>query len=302
MGEPTTYQGFHEGFHIEVVDLGLQVEDPAHKTHPAPDITPMLWSLLTAAELLTIREVHTGLLLFNAIRNAGGDWVRIIPRYPYVGYARDCNADSADDSGYLTAGGRAKAWVRFSPHRFRQGGFCDRKDNSNRGFLPQEILFHELVHAMRYVTKKRHKEPVHGGLFKYDNTEEFYAVLLTNIFISDPTNQTKSGLRQDHQSHLPLDQQLATSFEFFRSSPQVYPLVARFFRDHPQFAHEIACSSNATFNPLKAYDSNPAKAKAMSNSAFANVRGAVGTVIEASDPEQLKSRFVDPLLTLLGHS
>ncbi len=51
--------------------------------------------------------------------------------------------------------------------------------------LPHEILVHELVHALRRVSGHLHPHKVINRLQPYTHTEEFLAILVTNIFISD---------------------------------------------------------------------------------------------------------------------
>ena len=72
------------------------------------------------------------------------------------------------------------------------------------GSLADEALFHELVHAFRMASGKStdatHAPFTRSGLSDCDNEEEFIAVLVTNIYISDPPNKPASTLRRDHHS------------------------------------------------------------------------------------------------------
>jgi len=289
--------GFQEEYHIELFAAGL---DPDDKTHPKPDTTPLLWGFQTLLQLNQIRKAETGRILLRAIQ-AAGPWVRIIPLRAVVGFDRDCNADTNDQLSTPSPGARAQAEIRFSPHRFIPGGYCS-VHNGSAATLSHEILLHELVHALRMITHKRpHKPPqLHQALLRYDNKEEFYAVLITNIFISDPTNGYKSGLREGHTGpHQSLEKDLASSYDFFRSGRQTYALIAQFFHDHRDFAHELACSK-AVFNPLAAYDRSPARARQMSESGPSQMRGAIGTVFETVESQEFQSKFVTPLLKLIG--
>jgi hypothetical protein len=47
---------------------------------------------------------------------------------------------------------------------------------------PDEVLYHELVHASRYVNGVFDGEPVNKG---YDDAEEYLAIVLTNIYMSE---------------------------------------------------------------------------------------------------------------------
>ena len=51
-------------------------------------------------------------------------------------------------------------------------------------FQPDEVLFHELVHAARYLGGDFKKTPI-PKMPEYDNEEEYFAVLITNIYISE---------------------------------------------------------------------------------------------------------------------
>ena len=62
-------------------------------------------------------------------------------------------------------------------------------------------MFHELIHAhrgaLRLSLNPADGTPLGGGLLRYHSEEEFLAVVLTNIYISDDTNRHLSGLRAD---------------------------------------------------------------------------------------------------------
>src|SRR5215510_4120802 len=94
--------------------------------------------------------------------------------------------------------------------------------------LPHEILVHELVHALRRVSGHLHQHRVINKLQPYSNTEDFLAILMTNVFISDVTNGHKTGLRRDHQSHAALDPELVDSFRFFSLGTRAFNLIANF--------------------------------------------------------------------------
>jgi len=113
--------------------------------------------------------------------------------------------------------------------------------------------------------------PVRGGLASYDGTEEFIAVLTTNIYVSDPSNGSKTGLRRDHHGFTKLEEGLAGSFEFFRSSKNAFTLVDQFSPENPAFTKWIS-EVKAPFNPIAAYCSDKAKAQRRSNGAVALVR------------------------------
>jgi hypothetical protein len=84
------------------------------------------------------------------------------------------------------------------------------------GGTPAETLFHELVHAFRLVTGKAtdRKGPLNPYLPdslknypEYDEVEDFFAILITNIFASE----TGRPLRANHDDLKLLPSQLSTS-------------------------------------------------------------------------------------------
>jgi hypothetical protein len=307
MADPLLISGFHDAFHIELYAQGLDSKNPVLK----PTTTPSAWGLETSLQLASIRMVDSGHLLLRAIQKAAkGDWVQIVPAYPFQNNSSNlwdhfCNA--ATDVVDTTANGRRyRAQVKFSADRYQKGSYCYRSGhfddpNSNRGTLPHEALFHELVHAFRMLSGKRvNTTPFSGGLLRYGNAEEFYAVMVTNIFISDRSNFVKSGLRRDHTaSHAPLDPGLDSSLGFFRSGTEVYQLVAQFFKDHGDFARDLSCLK-ADFNPLFAYNSAPARAHQMSMSGYARNRDTIGRVVQTVESEEFQSKYTTPLLRLVG--
>jgi hypothetical protein len=51
------------------------------------------------------------------------------------------------------------------------------------GWRPDEILLHEMVHAARYLGGDFKKTPI-PGMPEYENEEEYFAILVTNIYIA----------------------------------------------------------------------------------------------------------------------
>ncbi len=190
-----------------------------------------------------IYKTETGKLLFKSIKF----YNRPITITPYT--VGDCNATG----GAISIGGNGI--VSYSPDTFSLHGVCSAtKSVQNRGLFWDEILFHELIHVFRAVSGKWSKSPLSFGLVNYTNTEEFYAVLVTNIYISDRSNKIKSGLRADHKTFAPLPAEFDDSFEFYSSGNLVFGLIERFCSDHPFFSKRLAVDlANAPFNPLSAF-------------------------------------------------
>ena len=180
---------------------------------------------------------------------------------------------------YLKGGCNAGAGgsiAKYTP--WLQGPCVDRWaiPSRNRGFLPHEVLFHELVHTLRDAAGHGNRRtPLGGALWKFTNLEEFAAVLTTNIFMSDPTNSRadKVGLRRDHMKGHKLEEEFSDSLAFYNLSAGVFPNIDQFCREDPWFTSRLA-EVPSTFNPLHAYYHDRAEARKNSASAKAAARDA----------------------------
>ncbi len=136
------------------------------------------------------------------------------------------------------AGSGSDAQVFFSPERLRSQG---------PGMNPDEILFHEMVHAIRAT------QGVSTTGFKmsndYDNQEEFTAVVVTNIYLSE---KKQTALRANHGSDV-----LKNSDKFLDSpevpAPGARGLIGNLRLRMPQFFGALASigPGMAKFNPLR---------------------------------------------------
>jgi hypothetical protein len=196
----------------------------------------------------------------------------VVPIVPYTGDY--CNAKT--DQATHNATGYMQPTVRYSPGVFHKGGLCyadSLKKDTNRGLTPDEMLFHELVHAFRGASARDSgiTGPLTGGLAGYDDEEEFIAVLMTNIYISDPSNTSKTGLRKDHATHEPLEPGLAGSFAFYKSSKDVFTYIDALCTENPALTKWVA-DVKAPFNPIAAYYKDKAACQRNSNSTTAKLR------------------------------
>jgi hypothetical protein len=224
--------------------------------------------------LTWIFKTTTGRILLTSIKYHG----KPVAITPYT--AGNCNAIG----GGNTVGGQRVGTVQYSPDTFSLHGACSAtKSVLNRGLYWDEILFHELVHVFRWVSGKWSKSPVLAGLSNYDDTEEFYAVLLTNIYISDRTNKIKSGLRRDHHGFSALEPQLTQPWGFFSSGMQTYGLIQRFVNENPGLSVRIANDvASAQFNPIADYYADREKAEKLSKAAMPrDIRSIMGNMASA---------------------
>jgi Effector protein len=52
------------------------------------------------------------------------------------------------------------------------------------GSLSDEVLLHEMVHALRQMQGRNNPVPTEGSVREYDNEEEFLAIVVTNVYMS----------------------------------------------------------------------------------------------------------------------
>jgi hypothetical protein len=237
--------------------------------------------------LRLILSTASGRILLNSIRydaSRNGGMIKIKPQ------EGPCNAEAAPAS----FAGNPASIVSFSPDDYADSGECGkrmRERGLNGARLPNETLFHELVHAFRMVAEVNTGPTLAGGLYKYDDFEEFCAILATNIYISDRTNLVKSSLRQSHRSGRDLEGDLAGSFTFFRSGGNTFYWVQRFCRENIGVTKALA-GEKADFNPIAAYYHDPGKALEMSQTPLAQQRDSAGHEQQADDYE---NRFLGEL-------
>jgi len=212
--------------------------------------------------LTWIDRTKMGRLLLTAILFHG----QPVTIQPYTG--GDCNAVG----GGQVVGGAVQGAVWYSPDTFSVHGACSAtKSTPNRGLFWDEILFHELIHVFRNVSRKWNKQPLTFGLNRYDDSEEFIAVLVTNIYISDKSNKIKTGLRSDHHGFNPLSTDFDEPFEFFKSGKQTFSLIDAFCKDNRGISVRIANDlADAPFNPIADYFADTEKARTISQNATIN--------------------------------
>jgi Effector protein len=162
----------------------------------------------------------TGQALFKELR-VTGQWLRILPNWKWKDGPKA--SESPDDfiigepgggdirtfqraaaKGAPVAGRRGMGvarddWGRpiFGTGRgtnsviwYTPGMFTEERRPSGPGWQPDEVLFHELVHATRDMRGVMNDMPVNKG---YDNLEEYLAEVLTNIYLSDKGQTVFSG-------------------------------------------------------------------------------------------------------------
>lgn len=208
--------------------------------------------------LTWIHRTISGRILLDSIKYHDR---KVIIR-PYAGAG--CNAAG----GMVINDFLREGFVAYSPATFGKVGPCQKHFvEGGRGMLGDEILFHELFHAFRGISGKFNSRKLGSHLFQYTNSEEFFAVLLTNIYISDGSNRNKSGLRSSHQNHKPLGEDFSRSWDFYARGTEVFGLVKQLREENPGLFVRIGHIENTPFNPLAAYLGDKFKAEERSKSA-----------------------------------
>jgi hypothetical protein len=194
------------------------------------------WLNEVGATFATIAGNVCGQVFLEAVENSGGRRIIIRPRTA-AEIARDqCNAyagptswSDATPAGEMvytcgssprphTTRSRLDAWldlpgrpvmgtgtgsdseVAFESGIWHSGAVCG---GMGSGANDDEILFHELVHALRQIRGLMHCAPMYGN---YDTQEEFFAIVVANIYVGCkvPAPGDASLIRESHSGFSPI--------------------------------------------------------------------------------------------------
>jgi hypothetical protein len=222
------------------------------------------------AELAKILRSQTGRALASSLAFHKST-ILVMPFVPNEG-DNPCNAQ---EDG-VTRGSDHSA-VMFSPRALRQSTCAGNKRGNNNASLPHERLFHELVHSLRRISRPGGPLKRHIPLDAYKNVEEFLAVLTTNIFIADPTNPEKNGLRRNYVDRQDIEKELAGSYLFFRNGTRIFRVIEQFCFDNRGFTRMLA-RVRGPFNPIRAIYQN--RTKAFEMAAAGDSEAAFRTFVE----------------------
>jgi hypothetical protein len=225
--------------------FGIEIKPMWRETNGA---NAQVYLAAVRAELAKVIRSEAGRGIAAALRHHN----KGVLLMPYEG--EDCNAqeDAVNPKSKVSV-------ILYSPELLKRSGCDIGKAGANGATLPHEILFHELVHSLRRISGNNDPRALKDGLAAYRNSEEFLAILATNIFISDKSNPEKSELRGTGYGHSLLEKEYSESYQFFRQGMRVFHLVAKFCDENKGFTGMLA-RVEAPFNPIHAYYSNRRKA------------------------------------------
>jgi hypothetical protein len=194
--------------------------------------------------LLRIARTMSGQILLNCLRNPAFP-VEIRP-YPW----HVCNAGGGSERKNPSA--PVTGFVAFSPFEFSPHGACGPLEADKKvGQLPDEILFHELIHVFRVSTGHWSQATISWSLRQYGSNEEFIAVLCTNIYISEKNKKIKPMLRAGWTSWEAMSDADRARFAIFAGSKSAYEFIDQFCQDNPIFTRALSDKlADVEYNPI----------------------------------------------------
>ena len=144
-------------------------------------------------------------------------------------------------TGQAGEGGGSPVTIEYHPAMYRE--VIKRKGHMDPGDGPGEVLFHEMVHAMRAMLAKYVRTTVFEDL-RMKDIEEFCAIVAQNIYRQE---RGFTSLRRDHWGHARLEGDLLDSRTYYE---KYQPSIDRWFATQKAFCLELA-RSNVKFNPLR---------------------------------------------------
>jgi hypothetical protein len=206
----------------------------------------------TEMRKLTVRLI--GRALLREIDDNGH--VLILPYLDFDRYPTQLFLGGYGINAYHTVGtavGRAlsrasESIIFFSPHMWNRAGKPGTSGDTSPGSAADEVLFHELVHAMRRQAgvSTSNTRKVSAG---WDNLEEYTAVVLTNIYMAE---NHKRLLRSGHGRSV-----LRSPSAFLLNPDNIRPTPLELMDilkvDHPQLFRTVADidASRAWWNPIR---------------------------------------------------
>jgi hypothetical protein len=116
--------------------------------------------------------------------------------------------------------------IKYTPSIYGQA-WCHPE--GTYGSKADEVLFHEMIHALRVMQGKYNQIPTGDKFYGYKDEEEYLAIIATNVYMS-AKGVDNNGLRGGHDGHYALAPPLNTSAGFLadptnRKLMNIYRLV-----------------------------------------------------------------------------
>jgi hypothetical protein len=185
------------------------------------------------------------------VKRPRGKDTRTIPLDPVHAARAGAILDPGTVYQRQAVGGGSASVIRFTPGL--DIGVCVNHDGNGpcAGMQDDELLVHELVHALRQMKGTFNAIPLSKAPDQnYDDVEEFYAILVANIYMSE---RGETQLVRDHHSSQSLKSAWSTS-EGFLSDATNKEWVRKFCKfEETDLSTRIKSLSMVKFNPIGYY-------------------------------------------------
>jgi hypothetical protein len=136
-------------------------------------------------------------------------------------------------SRLVCTGGGSDAALMYTPAQFQPMGVGPAGRDA--------VLYHELVHAIRYLQGRFQATPARS-VRRYTNAEEFFAIVVTNVYLSE----IRAPLRYGHADSTTILQNPDT----WMNHPHNRQMVGLLVQQQGSFCEALA-GSPARFNPFR---------------------------------------------------
>ncbi len=226
-----------------------------------------------------ILRTRSGVILFDAIKDSGqrvtiqplgtdeynafagaSDWADATPSGrtslscggATVGRARRGRWQHVDDrlgtdmfdDELVGTGEGSNSTVSFTPSTFASApaSAASCAEPGGAGWRADEVLFHELCHSYRQNVGRALCDA--SGMTGYDTLEEFFAIVVTNVYLSE-SGGASASLRLNHHGFCTVTDPAA-----FPATAQDTSLLARIRREETAYCNRVRDEVTATFNPF----------------------------------------------------
>jgi hypothetical protein len=217
-------------------------------------------------ELDVLRSHVVGNIVFQAITAIKARTLFLLPPFPFLGKlttgvdpyrgmtledATPKGAVCLNPDGIPVLGCRGTGIGSDVVLRYRPGTWI-RFRHTTPASKADEVLVHELVHALRAMLGISHSVRLTGELADYDNVEEYYAIQIANTYLSE---KGTTRLRGNHRfgKKAVMDDSTDTSDEFLDKAVH-RDLIRQLVEEMPSFCYQFRrLPADISFNPIGRY-------------------------------------------------